>query len=416
MARIAVVEDNKHLRDLLQTLLRLKKYEVEVFPDGAAALQAIDERFDLVLSDVQMPRLDGIELCRSLRKRWAKTDLPIIMISVLDGEDDILRALEAGANDYLVKPFSPSLVKAKVAYHLRRAAPPPTPRAPATPPRWDASLRPEPRRFPVLFDRYVLQGVLGRGSYGVVYDAQRSTDSLRVALKVLDESVSQDREMLARYFREIGSLSTLDSPHIVRFVSSGYEAGRYFLAMEHLEGESAWHAMQTRGALPPGEVARIGAGVSRALAALAKKGLVHRDIKPANIMLRRSGEAALVDFGLVKRRTENDLTSPDEFLGTAEYIAPEVIRGAPEDVRTDLYALGVTLWELSADQNPFAGENTMEVLKRVASGRPAPTLEEWGCKVPRELSRLVKELMDPDPRRRLTDPDECAVRFERLAV
>lgn len=410
MARIAVVEDNRHLRDLLRTLLRLKAHEVETFPDGQAGLEGIDERFDLVLSDVQMPRLDGISLCRKLRERFSKTELPFITISVLDGEDDILRALEAGANDYLVKPFSPSLVKAKVGYHLKKAAP-----VVEDTKRFISSMQEEPKKFPVGFDRYTLRGILGKGSYGVVYDATRDKDNLKVALKILDRSVSDNREALARYFREIGSLSSIGCPHIVSFVSSGYESGRYFLAMEHVEGRSAWEEMQERGPLPVAQVVGIGADMSSALHAISEKGLVHRDLKPANIMLTPNGSAILVDFGLAKGRTEHDLTSPDEFLGTAEYIAPEVIRGSHEDVGTDLYALGVTLYELLVDSNPFTRESTMDVLRRVANGRPAEPLTSVNPAIPANVSTVIARLMHPDVAERLTDPAESEAVFRELA-
>ena len=397
------------MRDLLRTLLRLKAHEVETFPDGQAAFESIDERFDLVLSDVQMPRLDGISLCKKLRERFSKTELPFITISVLDGEDDILRALEAGANDYLCKPFSPSLVKAKVSYHLKKAAP-----VVEDTRRFLSSMEEEPKRFPVAFERFTLRGILGKGSYGVVYDATRDKDDLRVALKILDRSVSDNRETLARYFREIGSLSAIGCPSIVQFVSSGYEAGRYFLAMEHLGGRSAWEEMQERGPLSISQVVSIGADMCAALTAINTKGLVHRDLKPANIMLTPEGNAVLVDFGLAKGRAEHDLTSPDEFLGTAEYIAPEVIRGSHEDVGTDLYALGVTLYELATDSNPFTRESTRDVLRRVANGRPATPLRDVNSSIPASVSDLIGLLMHPEVTERLVDPAESESRFRAL--
>jgi serine/threonine protein kinase len=273
----------------------------------------------------------------------------------------------------------------------------------------------EPSRFPVGFERFTLTGVLGRGSYGIVYEATRSKDDLRVALKILERSINEDREALARYFREIGSLSSIDCPNIVQFVSSGYEGGRYFLAMERIAGRSAWEAMQQTGPLEPTLVASIGADMSRALGAIGKKGLVHRDVKPANIMIHPDGYSKLVDFGLAKARAESGLTSPDEFLGTAEYIAPEVIRGADEDLCTDLYALGVTLYELLLDSNPFTSENTIDVLRRVASGRAAPELCGINADIPVALSDIIGRLMEPERATRLRDPEECERLFSALA-
>jgi DNA-binding response OmpR family regulator len=435
MARIAVAEDNKHLRDLLRTLLRLKGHEVQVFHDGQEALEGIDEHVDLLLSDVQMPRLDGIELCAALRERFGKEALPILMISVLDGEDDILRALEAGANDYLIKPFSPALVKAKVAHHLRMKRQAESKPAPARSPSPDgqprlpgldetrhgeaareSGTRPSKRkdpRFPFRFERYDLLSILGRGSYGVVYEAQRVADETQMALKVLDREVSDDRELLARYFREVGLLSSLQCPSIVRFLASGYSGGRYFLGMELLQGTSAWNRLQDEGPLDARTVCVVGRDLCQAILALGTKNLVHRDIKPANVML--CGErAVLIDFGLAKARSDHDLTSPEEFLGTAEFIPPEVIEGATEDSATDLYAVGVTLYELLVDKNPYTATTTSEVLERVASRVPPDEVRSLDPRIPAPLSRLVAALTHPKRGSRLTDPAEARRRFEAL--
>ncbi len=413
MARIALAEDNEHLRKLLTTLLGLKGHEVVAFDNGETALEAVlagDPPFELVLSDVNMPRLDGLELCRRLRARFEKDELPVILLSVLGSEDDILDGFDAGASDYLVKPFSTKVVQAKISLYLQRRAT----RSHAR--RGLGPLVEDPRALPTPFDKYELLQRLGDGSYGVVYRARRDHDGLEVALKLLAREVSDDREKLSRYFREVAVLSALDDPHVVRFVDSGYERERYFLAMELIEGETALARLRrARGPLPPPEVARIGAGVARALGALAQHDLVHRDVKPANVVLRADGSAVLIDFGLAKGRGEQGLTEADEFLGTAEYIAPEVISGERESIRSDMFSLGVMLYELATDVAPFHASSTYDVLMRIASCEPARPTASVNPAVPVQLSSLIAALMEPDPDRRLVAPDIAAHRLDALA-
>jgi len=410
MARIALAEDNPHLRKLLTTLLSLKGHEVSAFENGALALEAVlGGDFAMVLSDINMPELDGLSLCRALRERFSKEELPIILLSVLGSEDDILNGFDAGASDYLVKPFSTKTVQAKVALFLKRRMVE-APRVAAQGP-----LLKEPTEFPFVFDKYSLDVPIGRGSYGNVYLARRLADDLKVAVKLLAREVNDDRENLARYFREVALLSSMDSPHIVRFVDSGFERGRYFLGMELLDGVSTLERLQRQGPLTPELVARIGRDMCQALVALGHQGLIHRDLKPANIMLRKQDDSAvLIDFGLAKANRDQTLTHEDDFLGTAEYIAPEVISGERESVGSDMFSLGVTLYELVTDVAPFHAKTTYEVLMRIASGVPAEPANRVRYSIPSELSELIERLMEPDPTRRLTDPEEGAREFGAL--
>ena len=405
MAQIAIVEDDPHIRKVLELALRPLQHEVRTFPDGSAALLELMTRpCDLVVSDVRMPRLDGISLCKALREHFHKGQLPILLISALDTEDDILRALEAGASDYIVKPFAPRVVRAKVA-HLLNQASETTENLPAQSPD-----------LPTPFGAYRLERLLGKGSTGRVYDATRRTDRLRVALKILEEDVTRDRNMLARYFREIDSLSRLQSEHIVQIVDRGYEQRRYFLAMSYTEGPTLAAELDRLGHLPVARSLRIGLGLTRALGALAAHGLVHRDLKPGNILLQRGNDhAVLVDFGLAKDRTERGLTASDEILGTAGFIAPEVLRGDQlEHPGSDVYALGVTLYECLAGVRPFAADPPYQVLAKVARGVPIPEVAQVNPRIPDDVSDLIALLMAPDPRERLSEATSIVAELQEL--
>lgn len=409
MARIAVVDDDPHLRKLLQTMLGRRGHEPVLFPDGAEALLAIQEGgFDLVLSDVQMPRLDGVSLCKALREQFPKWQLPILLISVLDKEEDILRAMEAGASDYMVKPYSLSLLQAKLSLHLARpAAPEPGMPLPQV-------LHGEPESYPYPFDHYDLLEVLGQGGYAVVFRARSRADGRIVAVKLLEREITHDREGLARYFREVALLTQVNSAHVVQILDSGYEQGRYYLAMEYVPGEPADIVLLNDGPFAPKRAVEVGAAIARAILALQDQGLVHRDIKPGNIMLGDQGRVTLVDLGLAKGRQDPTLTSPDDIMGTPDYIAPEVLHGDPEHVGSDIYALGITLHELLVGEPPFPGGTPYEILVNIASGMTAPHLREVAPQVPAAVADFVAMLTDPDPHSRVTDPQRVIQLCEDL--
>jgi len=411
MANVAVVEDNTHVRRFMQTLLKLRGHEVQAFENGELALEpALTGKFDLIVSDVQMPLLDGISLCKAIRQRYTKLQLPVILVSVLDAEEDILRALEAGANDYLVKPCSSALVSAKVGYHLKRKA--------DAPPEQDYDeFKPgTPPRFPCTFDKYILHGKTGSGAYGVVYKATRRSDGYTLALKVLDPSLNHDREGLARYFREVAALADIDNPHVVGFIDSGHHADAYYLGMELVLGNTLWDQIYKGAPLEVSEAVRLAYEMTSALDAIHGRNLVHRDVKSANIIAASDNRYILIDFGLAKSETAESLTNPDEFLGTAEFIAPEVITGEIQHIGSDLYALGVTLYEALTAQLPFTGETAYEILRSIASLQPAPPVHTIRKDIPPAVSSLVSWLMHPRADRRPHTPAEVLEKLEPMAA
>jgi CheY-like chemotaxis protein len=407
--RIAVAEDDPHLRQLVGLALSRRGYEVVSFHNGAEALQVVLQGgFDLLISDVKMPKLDGIGLCTGLRAHFDKNQLPIMLTSVLDEEDDILRGYEAGANDYLVKPFRPSVLQAKVAQLLHeRPTPNPGAAKPAPP------LGPL-ERFPASFDTYTLLRKIGAGGMGSVYEARRITDGRIVALKLLSAELSDDRTQLARYFREIATLTWIDSPHVVRVVDAGFAVGRYYLTMELVPGKSALGHLREHGRYDVVKALRVGADIARAIDALLGKGLVHRDIKPANIMIVPDGRSVLIDFGLAKSHTEEALTSTSEILGTAEYMAPEVVKGQVPDAVSDLYSLGAALYELVTDERPTPGRTPSEIFQNLLRGWKPPPIHNARPDIPTKVALALEALLDPDPARRPQEPLAVALQFEAL--
>ncbi|RMG13899.1 MAG: response regulator [Planctomycetota bacterium] len=426
-ARIALVEDSEVVRRFALRLLRSKGFEVSEHPDGAHALEhVLADPPDLVISDIQMPRLDGLELTRKLRETFDKRRLPIILVSVLSEEEDIVSGFEAGANDYLVKPYRTSELLAKISILLRErdflrkadepAPPPPTARTARS--EGDEGLadddtRPQikaaasPRYF---FDKYVVTREFGRGGMGTVYKAIRREDDLPVALKILAPRLSENRTAIARFLRECRVLAGLHSEHVVRVLDHGYDAGRYFLVMEAVEGDSLDRIVLRDGPLGQVEAAEVFAQVARALQDLSDQGLVHRDVKPANIIRRHEdGKVKLVDFGLAKRVNEaSSLTDTGYALGTSYYVAPEVIEGAKADERSDLFAVGVSLFEVVTGRRPFSGVVPYQIFKRIVSG-PTPDPTEFRADLSPGLVAVINRLLARD----LSERYACGAEVEQ---
>ncbi|HZU95259.1 MAG TPA: protein kinase [Planctomycetota bacterium] len=422
-ARIALVEDSEEVRRFARMLLSRKGFEVEEFPDGAAALDMVLTRPpDLVVSDVQMPRLDGLELTRKIRERYDKARLPIVLVSVMSEEEDIVRGFEAGANDYLVKPYRPAELLAKVSVlakegpYLRKPDEP----LPPEPPPGEAQAEPKTEsdtrlislgagsksEVKYFFDKYEITGEYGRGGMGTVYRAVKRDDKRPVALKVLAPRLSESRTAIARFLREIKVLSELECDNVVKVWDHGYDNGRYFLAMEAVEGDALDRIVQREGPLGERMAGDIYAQAAHALQAIAEKGLVHRDVKPANILRRQDGLVKLVDFGLAKHEHDTSGLSESGYaLGTPYYIAPEIIEGGKPDQRSDLFALGVTMFEGLTGRRPFTGVVPYQIFQLIVSG-PRPDLYAARPTLSHALGIIVDKLLERDPRKRYQKASE----------
>ncbi len=423
--RIALVEDSEVVRKFAVRLLRHKGFEVSEHPDGQAAYDAIlASPPELVISDIQMPRMDGLELTGRLREQFDKRQLPVILVSVLSDEEDIVAGFEAGANDYLVKPYRTAELLAKVSVLLRERKFLRQPSEPALPiPPDEASTEADPvidadqtqlgsSDTPValphyFFDQYVVSGEYGRGGMGTVYRAVRREDGREVALKVLAPRLSSNRTAIARFLRECRLLASLESEHVVRVLDHGYDAGRYFLVMEAVEGDSLDRLVLRDGPLPQALLGDVFRQVARAIHSLDREGLVHRDIKPANIVRRHSdGTVKLVDFGLAKHVNEaTDLTDTGFALGTSYYVAPEVIEGSQADVRSDLFAVGVSMFEVLTGRRPFAGVVPYQIFKRIVSGQ-VPDPADYRADCCPGLVAIIFRLLSRDPGDRFATGEE----------
>jgi serine/threonine protein kinase len=226
---------------------------------------------------------------------------------------------------------------------------------------------------------YRVTGKLGVGGMGVVYEAEDTRLSRAVALKFLPEELADDPDMARRFQREAETVALLNHPHICTIYDVGEHDGRRFIAMERCEGVNLKTYM-ARKTLETGEIIDIALQITHALDAAHAKGVVHRDIKPGNIVVSDTGQVKVLDFGLARRFRMADTgalgidgsTMPGRPLGTANYMAPERILQMPLDPRSDLFSVGVVIYEMATGRLPFAGASPSDTVSNVLDKDPAP--------------------------------------------
>jgi len=218
--------------------------------------------------------------------------------------------------------------------------------------------------------------LIGRGGMGAVYKARQPSLDRWVAIKVLSPALSDDAAFVARFTREARAAAAVSHLNIIEVMDVAAAGGHHYIAMGYVDGESLGALIQREGRLPQDRALVIMKQTLAGLAAAHRVGIIHRDIKPSNILLDRSGEVRVSDFGLAKRLAADATTSTDEqALGTAAYVSPEMATGREVDARTDLYSLGATFFHVLAGRPPFEGESFSDlIVKQVRE--PAPPLAE----------------------------------------
>ncbi len=252
-----------------------------------------------------------------------------------------------------------------------------------------------------LIAHYRVVSRLGQGGMGVVYLADDTRLGRRVALKLLPPDVAADPERMHRFVQEAKLASALTHPNVAYIHEIGQDGDLWFLAMEYVAGEPL-SVRILEGPLKIADVLRIGIQVADALDDAHSKGIVHRDIKPANLMLTPRGHVKVLDFGLAKlEKTPSSsqdtqlLTSAGLVLGTVEYMSPEQALGRDVDHRTDIFSLGVVLYEMATGRLPFAGTNATETMARILQTQP-DAMARFNYEVPEELERVVRKCLEKD--------------------
>jgi len=256
---------------------------------------------------------------------------------------------------------------------------------------------------------YEILAAIGAGGMGEVYKARDTRLDRTVAIKVLPPEVGADPERGARFEREAKIIAGLSHPHICALHDIGEHDGSTFLVMEFLDGQTLAQRLR-RGALPVGEVLQHGVQIADALARAHRQGIIHRDLKPSNIMLTRSG-AKLLDFGVAKLKAEGDRASAEattttrhethdgHIVGTSGYMSPEQAQALPVDHRSDIFSLGIVLYEMCTGTRPFTGATRTAVLSSIVKDTPTP-VQALNRDLPIELWRAIRRCLQKDPEER----------------
>src|SRR5918994_6258008 len=264
-----------------------------------------------------------------------------------------------------------------------------------------------------LGNRYLLSGLLGAGGMAEVFLAHDRMLGRVLALKVLKEHYAEDERFVWRFRREAQSAAALNHPNVVQVYDQGRaEDGRYYIAMEHMTGGSLEDLILRRGPLGASEAARLASQVAEALHAAHASGIVHRDIKPQNVLIGEAGDAKVADFGIALAASRSSISGTNLLFGTPSYMSPEQAMGERVGPESDLYSLGVVLYEMLTGTVPFEAEGALATAMKHVTDQPIPPRER-DPRVPDALDALVMGLLVKDPEDRYGSAFELAEDLRR---
>src|SRR4051812_3878724 len=265
-----------------------------------------------------------------------------------------------------------------------------------------------------VFDRrYTIERKLGAGGMANVYLAEDGELGRRVAIKILNDRHSHDDQFVERFRREAKNAAGLSHPNIVSIYDRGEFDGSYYIAMEYLEGRTLKELIVRNGPTPVPIAIDYARQVLSAIAFAHRNGVVHRDIKPHNIVVGRDGRLKVTDFGIA-RSGASQMTEAGSIIGTAQYLSPEQAKGAHVDQRSDLYSVGIVLYEMLTGEVPFTGDTPVEIAMKPLSTVPSPP-SDLNDKVPHDLDAIVLRALSKEPEQRYQSSEEMDADLARVA-
>ena len=369
--------------------------------DGEEALRlCVEHTPELVILDVQMPLLDGFETYKRMKLYKNLATIPVIFLTASDDETHMLAGLNLGADDYIVKPYNPVTLPAKIRNILSRHR------------KYKRLSTEDFVPGSMIRDRYRVVREIARGGMGVVYQVRDEAVGELRALKVLS-TVVERLEARARFEREVATLSRLDHPNLVRFYDAELYGFLQFYTMQYVPGPSLSHRIE-KGKIPLAEALQLTILLADALSMVHRHSILHRDVKPSNILFKLDGQPVLVDFGLMLAPASADrrLTRTGMVAGTVGYMSPEQLQGGiPLDGRTDIYSLGVVLYEMLTGTPPFSGQNAVEIMTAMVHTDPKP-IRALEPTLPPAVSEICHRALSRSPEHRFQLASQMATAAE----
>ncbi len=265
-----------------------------------------------------------------------------------------------------------------------------------------------------LSGRYELQSKLGSGGMSTVYLAHDTNLDRPVAVKVMHNEISDQPDQLERFHREARTVARISHPNVVSVIDAGEDGGRPYIVFEYVEGETLKQRIDRFGQLPADEAAAYAIEIGRGLSAAHANRLVHRDVKPQNVLIDPEGRAKVTDFGIVRslQDSEDGLTKAGRVLGTTDYVSPEQAMGEEVDPRSDVYSLGIVLYEMLTGRVPFEAETVVGVAMKHVNERPTD-IRKLRPGISAMLAQTIDRALTKDPRRRYQDMGELLVDLEQ---
>ncbi|MBQ2977647.1 MAG: Stk1 family PASTA domain-containing Ser/Thr kinase [Clostridia bacterium] len=264
----------------------------------------------------------------------------------------------------------------------------------------------------MLDNRYELVEFIGKGGMALVYRAVDHRTGHHVAVKILRPEFNQDQEFLGRFDREATTASKMSHHNIVNLLDVGVDGDIHFLVMEYVKGRTLKEVIAQKGALPPAVAAQIGIRILSAMQHAHKNGIIHRDIKPQNILVHADGHIKVGDFGIARVAGSNTISSDDSVMGSVHYFSPEQAKGEAVTFSSDLYSVGVVLYEMLTAQPPFEGETPVAIALQHINGKPR-AMSELNPAVPPAMERVVAKAMEKRPEKRYQSALEMAQDLQR---
>jgi serine/threonine protein kinase len=264
-----------------------------------------------------------------------------------------------------------------------------------------------------LAGRYQVIEELGKGGMGRVYKVFDTKINEKVALKLIKPEIASDRETLERFSNEMKLARKIGHRNVCRMFDLGEADGLHFLTMEYVHGEDLKSMVRMSGILSIGAVLSVGKQVADGLAEAHRLGIVHRDLKPQNVMIDKGGNAKVMDFGIARSIREKSITGPGVMVGTPEYMSPGQAEAGEIDERTDLYSLGVILYEMTTGHVPFEGETALSIAMKHKAEVPRDP-QELNPTVPDNLSGVILKCIEKSPGKRYTSAAEVRSELEKI--